>query len=155
MVLSVGAWMERAGIKQLHATKIVAASARCSKAAGRFMPENGAKRRRRHMYIRQNSVVITGLTVKGLVLTGSAMQPIAFGSGCRHGISVVVSQNVDSSAAIRLGFARCLALVAWRYCRHRHRPSSKAANGLLRGFFIGPGLGWTKIQTNQPLTAHR
>jgi hypothetical protein len=47
--LSVGAWMERAGVKQLRATKIVAASARSTGAAGRFMPENGAKRRRRHI----------------------------------------------------------------------------------------------------------
>ena len=47
--LGVGAWMERAGVKQLMATKIVAGDARPTRAAGRFMPENGTDRRRRHV----------------------------------------------------------------------------------------------------------
>ena len=65
------------------------------------MPKSRLDKLRRHIKIRLVSVVIRGLPVKDLVSAGSACSPL----GYRHGISVVVSQNVDLSAVTN----RCAA----------------------------------------------
>ena len=77
------------------------------------MPKSRLDKLRRHKKIRLVSVVIRGLPVKDLFSAGSACSPW----GYMHGISVVVSQNVDLSvmqfACGVPGTRRLAALPTW------------------------------------------
>ena len=84
-----------------------------------------------------------GCLLERLVLSWIRRQRVVYHLGCMHGVSVVVSQNVDLSV-MQFAWYRCLVLawqlpetyltpIAQRYCLHGHRPSSMAVCGL------GPG----------------
>jgi hypothetical protein len=82
--------MEGTAVKQVIAIKIIAACAFWTRAWSRFLPENGAMRRRRYISIRLTNVVVKRLPVKGLGLTWIRLQPLVQNSRLQAWYSVVV-----------------------------------------------------------------
>jgi hypothetical protein len=74
--LGVGAWMGWAGAMRVFATNKLAERVREAKQADKFIPESGARRRRRHKKTIPNSVVIRRLPVKRLDLIKIHAKPV-------------------------------------------------------------------------------